>query len=275
MATITDCTIADNHASLKAGGVGNEGVLTAVSDTIADNTAYANQCGGLVAYPGSNTTLADTIVAGNTGMRGWAAGDTAGTINSSSSYNLIGVGLPGGLVNGDHHNQVGVDPLLSVLGNYGGPTQTLALLPGSPAIAAGSSSIDDVTVPTFDQRGVARPSGSVDIGAFQDRGFHTDLTYTRQMITTRRGTFTVGYNLTATVSSPYGDPVAGGVVTFTLSPGAPVALTKPTVSIADNGQAVKSLGAISTIVKPFVVTASARGANSSSVSLNSVLSPPF
>ena len=66
-----------------------------------------------------------------------------------------------------------VDPILAPLGNYGGPTQTMALQAGSPAIDAGSASIPGVTVPMVDQRGAIRgPSGlnagaNPDIGAFE------------------------------------------------------------------------------------------------------------
>ena len=43
-------------------------------------------------------------------------------------------------MNGVNGNQVGVaNPGLAPLGNYGGPTRTIALLPGSPAIDAGSN----------------------------------------------------------------------------------------------------------------------------------------
>ena len=55
------------------------------------------------------------------------------------------------------------NPLLGPLANNGGPTDTLALLPGSPAINAGGS----VGCPATDQRGVPRPPGHCDIGAFQ------------------------------------------------------------------------------------------------------------
>jgi hypothetical protein len=57
-----------------------------------------------------------------------------------------------------------VDPKLGSLADNGGPTLTMALLPGSPAIDAGSA----VGAPATDQRGVARPQGpGVDIGAFE------------------------------------------------------------------------------------------------------------
>jgi hypothetical protein len=63
----------------------------------------------------------------------------------------------------------GVDPMLGSLSNNGGPTQTLALLPGSPALDAGSTAALPADV-TTDQRGAgfARVSGStVDLGAFE------------------------------------------------------------------------------------------------------------
>ena len=56
------------------------------------------------------------------------------------------------------------DPELGVLGNYGGPTQTIPLLMGSPAIDAGGAG----GCPATDQRGVPRPfGGACDIGAFE------------------------------------------------------------------------------------------------------------
>jgi hypothetical protein len=63
---------------------------------------------------------------------------------------------------------IGVDPLLDVLANNGGPTRTHALLPGSPAIDAGSNPLGL----TFDQRGPGFPrtfGAAPDIGAFEVR----------------------------------------------------------------------------------------------------------
>ena len=57
---------------------------------------------------------------------------------------------------------------LAPLGDFGGPTETMALLPGSAAIGAGTAQSGITT----DQRGASRPtSGAVDIGAFQDQGY--------------------------------------------------------------------------------------------------------
>jgi hypothetical protein len=58
----------------------------------------------------------------------------------------------------------GVDPKLGTLGNYGGPTPTLPLLPGSIAI----DHADPASFPPTDQRGYPRPFGSApDIGSFE------------------------------------------------------------------------------------------------------------
>ena len=120
----------------------------------------------------ARSTLTDTIVAGNTNPSD--ASDIGGT-NVSGSYNLIGTGGSGGLVNGVNGNIVLTsltDLGLAPLGNYGGPTQTMALLPGSPAIGAGViADYPGTTTPiTTDQRGEPLDSPNPDIGAFQTQG---------------------------------------------------------------------------------------------------------
>ena len=63
---------------------------------------------------------------------------------------------------------IGGDPMLGALASNGGPTQTMALQAGSPAIGAGITAVfpgTDTDI-TADQRGVSRPS-SPDLGAFE------------------------------------------------------------------------------------------------------------
>ena len=161
MATLTDVTIAGN-AAIYGGGIGNHATLTLDDVTIAGNTA--NEGGGGIAV-GGPATLNNSIVADNTG------GDISYGI-VAGAYDLIGnFTNSGGLADGSAGDIVGVDPLLAPLGSYGGPTQTMALLPGSPAIDAGSNALIPPGTST-DQRGFGRVvNDTVDIGAFESSGF--------------------------------------------------------------------------------------------------------
>src|SRR5262249_21610584 len=131
---LTNCTVANNSAGGSrfdsGGGIHNNGTLTIFHDTIAGN--HADIGGGLDGY----AMVGNSIVAGNTA--GAAGTDGNGTINSSD-YNLIqnvsGLTLSGTTT----HVIVGQDPRLGPLQDNGGPTFTIALLPGSPAIDAGAS----------------------------------------------------------------------------------------------------------------------------------------
>jgi hypothetical protein len=78
-----------------------------------------------------------------------------------AGHNLSSDASPGFIGTGSLTN---TDPKLGPLANNGGPTLTMALLPGSPAIDAGDTS----TAPFADQRGFPRPAGfAADIGAFE------------------------------------------------------------------------------------------------------------
>ena len=169
---LVNSTIAGNTATQYGGGIDNVGTLTAINDTIAYNVVASGGAGGGLVNTGGTANLYNTIVVDNFlgSSTSGSAGDIAGTVATTSAYNLIGIGGAGGLTNGVNGNQVGVSSAtanLGVLANNGGPTETIALLPHSTAIGTGSSSIPGVTVPTTDQRGVTRPAGSIDIGAYQ------------------------------------------------------------------------------------------------------------
>ena len=137
---ITNSTFSGNSGS----AISNAGTLTATNVTIAGNSGPAAGGGGGIATTGT-ATLFNTIVANNMG------GDVTGTLDPSSSHNLIGV-----------------DPKLAALANYGGPTPTLALEPSSPAIDAGDNALTQAAGLTTDQRGLPRvANGTVDIGAYE------------------------------------------------------------------------------------------------------------
>src|SRR5213079_501719 len=87
--------------------------------------------------------------------------------DAASAFNLIGTGGSGGLTNGSNGNQVGVsNPGLGSLADNGGPTQTIALSPGSAAIDRGGNG--SVNTGETDQRGYTRiVNGTVDVGAYE------------------------------------------------------------------------------------------------------------
>ena len=148
-----------------------------MNSTVAAN--YAPDGAGLFLGEAA-AVLLNSIVAGNfegnASVRG-APDDISGTLGSfsnlpQSGFNLIGAGGSDGLVNGANGNIVGVaDPKLAPLGDYGGPTQTMPPLPGSPAIDHGSNALaigPDRKPLLTDQRGYYRIfNGTVDIGAVE------------------------------------------------------------------------------------------------------------
>jgi hypothetical protein len=121
------------------GGLYNQGTLQSYDTILADNT---------VAGPGATSSP-----------------DLFGDLGSVG-YNLIG-NFQGG-TGFEPTDLLNVDPQLGPLQDNGGPTQTMALLPGSPAIDAGDPNF--VGPPFWDQRGDGFPrisGGAVDIGAFE------------------------------------------------------------------------------------------------------------
>ena len=109
--------------------------------------------------------MGNTLIAGNTAADG--SPDVFGYF-TSQGFNLIGVAdSSNGFTASSDKTGTAASPLppgLSVLADNGGPTDTMALLVGSPAIDAGGSS-----APPTDQRGASRV-GVSDIGAFEFGG---------------------------------------------------------------------------------------------------------
>jgi hypothetical protein len=206
--TVSSSTFAGNSAR-QGGGIFNAGRLTVSNSTFAGNSAVVS--GGGLANPFATLTVSNSIVAGNTAPAG---PDLSGPIDPHSSFNLIGDGSGStGITDGVNHNRIGtstspVDPKLGSLGNYGGPTQTFALLPGSPALAAGGpgttlTSPVDATATTLS---VAFAAGlAVTPGlTIQVDGEQLLLT----AVNTTTNTFTVLRGVNGTTAAPH-DPGAG------------------------------------------------------------------
>ena len=244
-----------NYYPSYGGGIFNSGLLTVTGSTITGNSSGGYYTGGGLFNSDGTVTLTDTIVTGNTTIFGSGDyNDITGPV--SGTYNLIGTGYSGGLTNGVDGNLVGVtDALLGTLGNFGGPTETIPLLPGSPAIDAGTAA----GACTTDQRGEPR-TGSVDIGAFQSQGFTVVAVAGSTPQTAAVGAaFANPLGVTVTANNPI-EPVDGGVVTFVINPAADgaSAIGLASSAVIADGQASVS-GGPNNANGSFTVTASIPG----------------
>lgn len=176
--TATNCTFHNNHA-YQAGGLGVEsGSALVVACTFTGNTGRYSG-GGIASQTGVTMTLYNSILAGNAAQYGPDYASFAAV--TSLGHNLLGVdgGFNAGLTNGTNHDIVGADwktvlennGTTATLADNGGPTHTIALKAGSPALEAGDDAVLDVPYSlATDQRGTGydRKSGNhVDIGAYE------------------------------------------------------------------------------------------------------------
>jgi hypothetical protein len=247
LVTVSDSTIAANAASKGAGiyvvavNLLSGATLALLNSTVAGNQASGAGGGLYIGTPLSSSTqvsLTDTLVAANAAMAGGP--DVSGAVLATSAYNLIGNGDGSiGLVNGTNGNRVGttaspIDPRLGPLQNNGGPTLTMALLSGSPAIDAGTTS----NAPAYDQRGpgFARVVVSaIDIGAFEVQ----PATQVTHLGVSGPANAVAGTPFTVTVQAlnDLGDAVPGytGTVHFTSSDGRAVQPADYAFTATDQG----------------------------------------
>jgi hypothetical protein len=187
--TLNNSTVSGNSAignlsysPSRGGGIANYGTLTLNNSTVSGNSAAQGSGGGV-----SNTLSTSTLTLNNSTISGNSAADVGGIDNRGNlnARNTIlagnaGTDLSGSLTSQGHNlfgttsstgfdatDLVNVNPLLGPLQANGGPTQTMAPLPGSPAIdyIPGTPGVD---FPATDQRGLFRPRGAfADIGAVE------------------------------------------------------------------------------------------------------------
>jgi hypothetical protein len=171
---LTNSTFSGNSSGADglAGGILNGGLFQSPgflfinNSTLADNTARQGNGGGIFNVNGSNVVIRNSILANKAG------GNCHGDI-TSKGYNLSSDDSCSLNREGDIN---GLDPLLGPLRDNGGPTQTRALLPGSPAIDAGNPNgctVENGHLLKTDQRGKPRPDkedpGGCDIGAYESQ----------------------------------------------------------------------------------------------------------
>ncbi len=248
-ATLTNVTFSGNTAINRGGGLDNAGRVTLTNVTFSGNTA--SDGGGFYAFVQAGfSSLTNTLLAGNTG-------------GNCSGRTLLIQNLANNLDDGEtcgfdtaYGSLSNTAPLLGVLGDYGGPTQTIPLLPGSPAIDGGTGATGGC--PATDQRGVARPQeAACDIGAFESQGFTLAKTGDgqRTLINTA-----FADPLKVTITAIGAGQVDGGKVTFT-PPGSGASATLGTPNPATIASGAASVTATANgAAGSYAVPASAKGA---------------
>jgi hypothetical protein len=142
------------------------------NDTVANNTvststggAFNAPAGGLVLTATVPVGLKNTIVATSPSTANCdLAGHTAALVSAGGN---IDSGVSCGF--NQASDQYATNPMVNPVANNSGPVETASLISGSPAIGRGVTA----GAPSVDARGVPRPKGQVDVGAFQasNRGY--------------------------------------------------------------------------------------------------------
>ncbi|MGA2489245.1 MAG: choice-of-anchor Q domain-containing protein, partial [Anaerolineales bacterium] len=217
--TVNGSTFVGNTANLSSfsgGGIdGGDGTINIINSTFTGNSA--NYGGGIYSYTTLNVT--NSTFSGNIASTGYHNGGADlyndGGLNIA---NTILVNSPPGVADCVNENFLGAsiltntnnlvmdgscsgggvnfktgDALMAPLADNGGPTQTMALLAGSPAIDA----VDPSTCPDTDQRGISRPQGlRCDIGAYETTTSNTTVTFESGPYTYRGTAFTATAHVT-------------------------------------------------------------------------------
>lgn len=183
----------DPFAASHGGGIFNRGKLTVTNSTFSGNSALGAQGrpgygGGIANYSGAGTATVTNSTfwenrAATSGGAIWA--DSSVTLKNTIVANTLqGESCDGSITDegyniednttcgfSEGNSMPATNPLLYPYGlaDNGGPTKTIALLKGSPAINAIPEGTNGCgTEVTTDQRGVERPQGNkCDIGAFE------------------------------------------------------------------------------------------------------------
>ncbi|HEY7116327.1 MAG TPA: choice-of-anchor Q domain-containing protein [Tepidisphaeraceae bacterium] len=235
---VQNSTVSGNTAATLGGGLGGasgSGDITVQNSTIAGNTASGTSTlmggGGIgrTSILNNSLTLVNTIVSGNTNPGGGAP-DIRTDAFTTTHVNFSAIGSNSGFTgaSGSGNNlPAGANLMLGALADNGGPTQTRAVLSGSPLINAGSNAATPAAL-TTDQRGSGFPrilGTAVDIGAFERDSVRPTVVSAQYLYLTppRALRFTFSENVGASLS--LADLVLRNLTTNTTIPSANLALT--------------------------------------------------
>ena len=229
-----------------------DGTVVVSNTTLAANTLSGSADGGAIYnYQDNSTaslTLVNSILADTQGNSSNDCRNNGGTVNAPIENrnlidNNIGCGSP----------VSGANPTLADLGDYGGNTQTMPLLVGSPAIDAG----DNATCATTDQRGKPR-YGTCDLGAVEFQGLTIIGSSGSGQTQSIYFDFDEPLSLTVTLNDT-DDVIAGSTVDWSApATGAGLDSANQSSAIDGNGQTVLTATANGT-AGTYVVTATIRG----------------
>jgi hypothetical protein len=182
-ANVTNSTLSGNSANMDGGGIYNLATLNVSNCTLTGNTATIG--GGIYNANAGSATLKSNLVALNASItHNFNGSFVTGGFNLIGSNDGAGASFPPGNPNANNDfvgtNAAPIDPKIDPAGltNNGGPTKTIALLAGSPAIDKGSNVALPNTPLSTDQRGdgfprtsddpaIANAAIGTDIGAFE------------------------------------------------------------------------------------------------------------
>ncbi|MBI5848148.1 MAG: choice-of-anchor D domain-containing protein [Nitrospirae bacterium] len=176
--TIANCTFSDNIGNV--GAIYNQSGTTIITNSTFSGNSVTSYAGCIYNSSGTisitNSTFSGNSAPGGACLFNDLGGGTVTLRNSIVADSISGVNCSGAIVSGGYNidsgnscgftgtgDLINTDPLLGPLADNGGPTWTMELLAGSPAIDAG----DPATGLNADQRSVPRPFGSADIGAYE------------------------------------------------------------------------------------------------------------
>ncbi len=270
--TLTNVTFSGNSATMDSGfNGGNGGAIynyaTTAPPRLTNVTFSGNQALDYdalhPAYGGAMYTVAGSALITNTILWGNLPDQIYDDGSSMMLYNSVAQGgCPTGVT---CSSIITDDPLLGILGDYGGGVQTIPLLPASSAL----DTAHDTACPADDARGVARPQGAhCDIGAFESSRFTLAIAGGNNQSALVNAAFAQPLWVSV-IANNASEPVNGGKVTFTPPAlGASASLATSPAAIASGAASVNATA--NGIRGWYPVTATMAGANSVSFNLRNL-----